>query len=168
VLFEGGLADKYHLAGMRTNSPTTEVPFLWKAAPTWTASSREDPYPTDGKYEIGNEVNGAGNLCHVFGGRNIIWGYNGEFWRGAGGQTNKWTHVWDNGLLIHTFGAVRRPGDFRKAVAGMAGNSFSSEVIEHNGIHYLYHGDESTHAGIHRWKITGLNTIREQSISVRL
>jgi len=30
----------------------------------------------------------------------------------------------------------------------------------------MYHGDEAAHSGIHRWKLSGLNTISEQVITM--
>ena len=36
-------------------------------------------------------------------------------------------------------------------------------VVNVNGITYLYHNDEGVHGGVHRWKITGANTIQVQT-----
>ncbi|RDC66119.1 PA14 domain-containing protein [Adhaeribacter pallidiroseus] len=99
--------------------------------------------------------------------KSIIWGYHGEFWKQ--GQTNKWNHFYDNGLFVGQFGITRWDIAGKVAVKGMAGNSFSPVIVKtSDGAAYLYHNDESEHGGIHRWKINGLNTIREQAIPIKL
>ena len=50
----------------------------------------------------------------------------------------------------------------------MAGNALSASVVEVGGDLYLYHCDESHHGGVHRWKISGLTSIREQVIPITL
>ena len=49
----------------------------------------------------------------------------------------------------------------------MAGNALTPIVVkDSNGDLYLYHGDESDHSGVHRWKITGLNTVNEITVTI--
>jgi hypothetical protein len=50
----------------------------------------------------------------------------------------------------------------------MAGNALSPQLVygDNNDEMYLWHGDESYHSGIHKWKISGLNTISEQDIPI--
>ncbi|MEO7768956.1 MAG: hypothetical protein ABIS01_16110, partial [Ferruginibacter sp.] len=80
---------------------------------------------------------------------------------------NKYNHYLDNGLAIGQFGTTR-PENNGPAAAGMAGNALTPVLVKDSkGDLYLYHGDESDHAGIHRWKITGLNTIGVQDIPLR-
>jgi hypothetical protein len=119
-------------------------------------------FPNSGYFDEGNGVNDfAGGNVNVFG-RNIITSYHGEFWKN--GQTNKYNHYWDNGLAIGQFG-ITRAQTTGESAAMMAGNALTPVVVKDaNGDYYLYHGDESDHAGVHRWKITGLNTIAEQSV----
>jgi hypothetical protein len=51
----------------------------------------------------------------------------------------------------------------------MAGNVMSFSLVkDSNGDLYLYHNDEGHHSGMHRWKISGMNTISEQVIPVSL
>jgi hypothetical protein len=164
IQWQTGLGNTYHLGGMKLGvGLDSALPFRWKTSKAIN-SANGSAYPTDGSYEIGNRVLNAGNKVHVFG-RNVLWGYNGEFWNG--GQTNKYSHYFDNGLLIYTFGEVR---DYAlKAVAGMAGNTFSNQVVQspiNSSEYYLYHNDESDHGGVHRWKISGLNTVSEQNFTL--
>ncbi|MGI8637604.1 MAG: PA14 domain-containing protein, partial [Segetibacter sp.] len=49
---------------------------------------------------------------------------------------------------------------------GFAGNAFSPSIVKEGDDYYMYHNDESVHGGIHRWKITGLNTIKEETIPI--
>ncbi len=119
-------------------------------------------FPAPGYFDVGNLVNdyGGGNV-NVFE-RNIITSYHGEFWKN--GQTNMFNHYWDNGLSVGQFG-VTRSQTTGESPAMMAGNVLSPIIVKSgNGDYYLYHGDESDHAGLHRWKITGLNSISEQII----
>ena len=47
----------------------------------------------------------------------------------------------------------------------MAGNVLTGSLATVNGVTYLYHADESVHNGLHRWKITGLDTVKvEQAV----
>ncbi|MEP6555000.1 MAG: hypothetical protein ABJB11_15725, partial [Ferruginibacter sp.] len=119
-------------------------------------------FPNSGYFDVGNMVNdyGGGNVNVLD--RNIITSYHGEFWKN--GQTNMYNHYWDNGLAIGQFG-ITRDKTVGESAAMMAGNALNPKVVKDaNGDYYLYHGDESDHAGIHRWKITGLNTIKEEVI----
>lgn len=161
VAFNGARgSEKFHLGGIRLG----ESKWLWKSARA-TQRDYAGPFPADGSYDIGNGVEYAGSVAMALD-RSIFWGYHGEFWKAA--QTNKWNHVYDNGLLVGQFGTLAG------AVAGespaeMAGNAFVPSMIKHaNGDYYLYHGDESYHAGVHRWRISGLNTLAEQTVSVTL
>jgi hypothetical protein len=96
--------------------------------------------------------------------RNIITSYHGEFWKNS--QTNMFNHYYDNGLAIGQFG-ITGPEMVETSNAMMAGNALTPVVVKDaNGDLYLYHGDEGHHAGFHRWKITGLNTVKEQVITV--
>jgi hypothetical protein len=121
-------------------------------------------YPPAGYFDVGNGVNEfAGGSANVVD-RNIITSYHGEFWKN--GQTNMYNHYWDNGLSVGQFGTTR-PRTTGEAAAMMAGNALTPEIVKDaNGDYYLYHGDESDHAGVHRWKITGLNTITEQVVEL--
>ncbi len=127
-----------------------------------TYRSYSGDFPNSGYFDVGNLVNdyGGGNVNVVD--RNIITSYHGEFWKN--GQTNMYNHYWDNGLAIGQFG-ISRDKTVGESAAMMAGNALTPEVVKDaNGDYYLYHGDESDHAGLHRWKITGLNTIKEEVI----
>ena len=121
-------------------------------------------FPNSGYFDEGNQVNDfAGGNVNVLG-RHIFTSYHGEFWKLR--QTNKYNHYWDNGLAIGQFGVTRWETTGESAPM-MAGNALTPMIVKDaNGDYYLYHGDESDHAGIHRWKITGLNTVQEQTISL--
>ncbi len=149
--------DKWHLGGVRVG----ETDWLFKTARN-TYKNYNGFYPTDGSFDIGNQVNAYGGSVALVSGRNIYWGYHGEFWKS--GQVNKWQHVLDNGMTIGQFGAYGGSD----APAGMAGNSFSAVVARVNGNDYLFHNDESYHAGVHRWKISNLGSIVETKSNIVL
>lgn len=141
----------------------------WRAAPS-TNINYVGPFPADGYFDIGN--NGfsayAGGSYHASG-HHIFWEYHGEGWKG--GQTNKWMHLHDDGLVIGQFGVVSpQQGQWLpEAAAEMAGNAFSSAVVTAaDGSRYIYQNDENAHGGVHRWHVTGLDTINETSTSITL
>jgi hypothetical protein len=93
-------------------------------------------------------------------GRNIIYGYHGEFWKG--GQASQWVDFLDNGLMVGRFGTYGNAGTTSASVDGFAGNSFSPTLVHGpNGKTYLYHNDESNHGGTIRWRIDGWDGITE-------
>ncbi|UFH53149.1 hypothetical protein [Spirosoma sp. KNUC1025] len=164
IAFDGNKASKkYHLGAIRLGDKT----WKWRTAVS-TNPSYSGPYPTDGAYDIGNGVNTTG-IAQQVNGRIILWGYHGEFWKA--GQTNMYSLVYDNGLLLKTFGATSFDNARKKLPippAGMAGNAFSGSLVKIDDNLYYYHNDENYHSGVHRWKISGLNTVHEQVIPISL
>ncbi|MFD2826831.1 hypothetical protein ACFSYG_10115 [Leeuwenhoekiella polynyae] len=168
ISFEGGSAapdyssNKYHLGATKKG----ETGFKWKTA-VGTARNYYGPYPEDGRYDMGNGVQYPGGVILVEG-KNIFWNYHGEFWKQM--QTNIFTHVYDNGLMVGKFGVTgadifkgKRVWD-QTGVPGMAGNNLKGDIISLNGDLYILHGDEGWHGGIHIWKISNLNSIKEFNI----
>jgi hypothetical protein len=122
-------------------------------------------FPEPEYFDIGNGVNDySGSNLNVLG-KNLFAGYHGEFWKAA--QTNKFNHYWSNGLAIGQFGTTRAE-TIGEAPAMMDGNALSPQFVwgDNTDIAFLYHGGESNHGGTHRWKITGLNSIKEQSLDI--
>jgi hypothetical protein len=157
VSFNPGTAQGFHLGGIKLG----EDRWLWRASPSgnWDVDDAGNIRVKDGRYEIGNGVQYLGNVV-VTAGRNVIYGYHGEAWRG--GQANQWLHFYDNGLFIGQFGRPGVPGktDPTPAAAEQAGNTFSPQLVTVDGQVYLWHNDEHGHGGIHRWRIDGLDQIR--------
>jgi hypothetical protein len=166
ITFEGGApsighrSTEWHLGAIKNNQ------WVWKTA-KGTDPAYSGPYPTDGSYDIGNTVKYPGGPI-LLKENSIFWGYHGEFWKQS--QVNKWQHVYEDGLLLGIFGAT----GVDAAVAGieaapqMAGNVISAALVKINEDYFLYHCDESGHGGVHRWHISGLNTIHEDLIPVTL
>ncbi|OKS85158.1 FlgD immunoglobulin-like domain containing protein [Mucilaginibacter polytrichastri] len=149
----------WHLGGIRLG----DHKWLWKTAKA-TSSDYKGAYPPDGMYDY-RKLSYGGSISLVMD-KNIFWGYYGEGWNG--GEVNKWNHVYDDGLFIGQLGVAGKEIKNTEAPPMMAGNAFSAVLVKTKGVLYLYHNDESQHGGIHRWKITNLNTIQEQSIPIRL
>ena len=160
----------YHLGGI----PVNGTGFSFKTSKS-TSSSYTGAYPLDGTFDIGNNVGNAGSQG-LTAGRSIMWCYYGEGWKG-GFQVNQYAHYWDDGLLLNVFGTNwtlnpngtdgQQGGPVYIPFAGMAGNAYHPSLIVNpndTASLFLYHNDESYHNGIHRWKVTGLNTIQEQVI----
>ncbi|WP_211166258.1 FlgD immunoglobulin-like domain containing protein [Mucilaginibacter robiniae] len=153
--------DGWHLGGVKAGNNQ----WLWRTALS-TSENYSGNFPTDGKFDSGNKVRYAGSTSLAIG-RNIFWGYHGEFWKNS--QVNKWNHVYDDGLFVGQFGAIGPSPNGPISPYGMAGNAYAASVVKDNvGNLYLYHNDENHHSGVHRWKITNLNTITEQTIPVQL
>jgi hypothetical protein len=96
--------------------------------------------------------------------RQIVFGFHGEFYtdqsNGKVGQANQFMHFHDSGLFIQQFGvpSTRATMD---APAGVSGNAFSPTLVRAGDRLYLVHNDESTHGGVHRWRIDGWRSIAE-------
>ena len=107
----------------------------------------------------------GGNLVHALG-RDIVYGYHGEFYTDLGngkvGEANQFMHFLDDGLFIGEFG-VSSTRNTSAAQPGLSGNAFSSTLLRANGQVYLYHNDESTWGGVQRWRIAGIDDIQELS-----
>ncbi|MEJ6981974.1 FlgD immunoglobulin-like domain containing protein [Pedobacter sp. P351] len=157
VKAENGHGEGFHLGAINKNGNS----WLWKTAKS-TPTNYTGPFPPDGAFDSGNGVVYAGGTA-LISEKNIFWGYHGEFWKGS--QTNKWNHVYDNGLLVGQFGELTTDHPNVEAFQGGAGNVFTGSVVKIGENTYLYHNDESVHGGVHRWKINGLNTIQEQDAS---
>lgn len=161
TLFDGTTANCWHLGGIKIGGDK----LLWRTARS-TTKEYWGPFPPDGTFDIGNHTNYPGCIA-MASGRSIFWGYHGEFWKNS--EVNKWTQVYDDGLFVGQFGVAGPEAGKGEAAAEMAGNCFAASVVKlANGDTYLYHNDESLHGGVHRWKISGLSTIKEQAIPINL
>ncbi len=152
----------YHLGAVRIGDDK----WLWRTSMA-THNNYDGPYPTDGSFDIGNSVRNPGSVAMTLE-DNVFWGYYGEFYNNS--QTNKFAHYTEDGLLVNTWGTVGSEIiNTAYAPEGHAGNAINPWVVRApNGEAYLYHNDESLHAGVHRWHIDGLDTIQEQNVAVTL
>jgi len=161
ALFDGTTANCWHLGGIKVGGDK----WLWRTAMS-TTKEYWGLFPSDGTFDIGNHTNYPGCIA-MASGRSIFWGYHGEFWKNS--EVNKWTEVYDDGLFIGQFGVADPEAGSVEAAAEMAGNCFAASLVKlPNGDIYLYHNDESMHGGVHRWKISGLSSIKEQVIPISL
>jgi hypothetical protein len=151
----------FHLGGVKAGGSQ----WAWKTAHA-TTPDYTGAFPPDGAYDIGNGVEYAGGDVTTSG-RHIFWNYHGEFWKNS--QTNKWNHVYDNGLFVGQFGVLGTETSGQPAFPGMAGNVFYGHAVAgENGSIYIWHTEESGHGGMHRWKVAGLETIKIQTLPVTL
>ncbi len=134
--------------------------------------------------------NGGGSMFYVPGDRFVFTQFAGEEY--GNNQSNVWSHWHQSGLIVSEFGPVApyfalaseadqshsdpgaAPPAFRyptsnlsfKGLSGMAGNAFNGGLTYVNGKYYLYNNDEWYHAGIHRWRVEGLDTFLETDLPV--
>lgn len=120
-------------------------------------------FPEADYFEMGNGENDYAGSRVVVIDSFAFSGHHGEFWKNV--QTNYYNQYLDNGMIIGQFGSDQfiHPGI---ADTGTAGNALTPTVVRNGANLYLYHGDESQHAGIHRWSITNLSSIAQQSITI--
>lgn len=128
-------------------------------------------FPTDGRFDVGNSIPefggyAGGNTSTT--GSLSVWNYIGEGWKQS--QVNIW-QLYDNnyGLLIKQIGkttpqAVTDSGT-TFSPAQSAGNAFSGKLVKSGSNYFIYHNDESVHGAIHRFKITGVDTLTEQIVT---
>jgi hypothetical protein len=170
IVYNAGLSNtdgtpprKFRLGGMRNGK------FVWRTARETLLMPRQATYPSDGSFDISNNPRqpnndpvGYGGTKQCVWGRHIIWTFRGEFWKNS--QTNYFTHVYENGLMLGLFGTDGVVSAGLVAPAGMAGNALTPHIVETSDNTFLLHGDESAHGGIHRWRIDNLKSIRLFSI----
>jgi len=93
-------------------------------------------------------------------GSNIFQGYDGQF----GSFSSQWFQWSEDGLFIGQFGhpasGYQSDGSLWD---GAAGNIAMMATASYLGDVYLFNTDEGYHAGIHRWKVSNLQSLQELS-----
>jgi len=143
----------FHLGAAASGSDR----WLWQASPT-------GPFDGKGSFQtraIDGSLQYGGNVAWA-NGRHVVYGYHGEFYRdlvtNRVGQANQFMHFDESGLFLGQFGepSTRDP---QLGQPGLSGNAFSPTLVRSGGRLYLYHNDESSHGGVHRWRIDGADDI---------
>jgi len=152
ISFDQSQNNGWHLGGVRVGGSS----WLWKASPTVTYLNGL------GSYEIGNGMPYAGNTIQAVG-RNVVFGFHGEFFRGNGEAAQN-MHYYDDGLFVGQFGeALNGHQIYEVSLPGFAGNAHCPNlVLTTNGDYYLWVNDESDH-GPQRWHFINARNIREQT-----
>jgi hypothetical protein len=164
VFFNPGRSRGFHLGGV----PRGGDAWRWRTSPvgTWNVDADGNVVAADGAFELRDEVHYPASIATAAG-ADIVYGYHGEGWRQ--GQANQWLHYQDDGLFIGQFGTPTYAWRNRvEARAGSAGNAFAPALVSVGGKLYLWHNDESVHAGVHRWRIDGIETVERVSVPVAL
>jgi hypothetical protein len=151
ISFDQSLNNGWHLGGIKVGGSQ----WLWKASP---AVAFMDGC---GTYEISNGVQYAGNTVQAVD-RQVIYGYHGEFFRGAG-QASQIMHFYDDGLFVGQCGEcnIGHPA-YEGAVPASFGNGHCPSLIKTAGGYYVWVNDESGH-GPQRWHLVNAGNIREQT-----
>jgi hypothetical protein len=93
--------------------------------------------------------------------KDIVALYNGQ----NNAVSNTFYHFSQDGLLINEFGVPATPAffsDSNYSPPGLAGNNIDMYMIRPSAnILHVYTVDEAAHAGLHRWRVQGTNTLRE-------
>ncbi len=156
---------------MRLKSYNINGEQMWATAPS-TYRNYYGDFVRDGSFEIGG---GTWNTVHfspqTFG-DNIIFAYTGEGYKQ--GQTEIFYHFTSDGLLVGVYGMAMGS----QAEEGMA----NEDIVNGNGFNwnlvyppsgdgdtaYIYQGGEARLSGLVRFKVTGLNSIKTQSVKISL
>lgn len=146
----------FHLGAAREGG----TGWLWQASPSGALDGRGSfqTRQSDPTVQYGGNV----VLAH---GRHVVYGYHGEFFtdptNGRVGQANQFMHFHDSGLFIGQFGAASTRGAADGAEPGRSGNAFSPALVRAGARLLLYHNDESTWGGVHRWHLRGADDVVE-------
>jgi hypothetical protein len=147
----------HHLGGVAAGG----TDWSWKASPGAMLSTPDGK----GTFTDVDNFGGHNGIAALVEGSNIFEGYDGQY----GSFSSQWMHWSEDGLLIGQFGhpanGAVTGGTLYPGAAGNIGTM--ATVMAGNNI-YLYNSDEGYHPGIHRWTISGLDTIREVSGSAQL
>lgn len=164
ILLNGAVesSDGLHLGAVSLGGSA----WAWQASPSGAMDGR-------GNFQTRSSdanIHYGGNVV-LSSGRSVLYGYHGEFFTdlssGRVGQANQFMHFSDNGLFVGQFGALGV--DFTSLPeAGRSGNAFSLSLVSQAGRTYLYHNDESSWGGVHRWELTGLNGLVELKATATL
>ena len=158
----GSIADfanhpKFRLGGVQNGGTS----WLWKASPGVLVDSPPDKKGSFPHVSSASQVTGISVWAF---GRSILYGYNGN----ANGADNQHKHFWDNGLFIGQFGVTTKENPNDTSIAGCAHNILTVTQVTVGGVHYYYTADEAAHAAVHRWRIDGISTIKDLSVSVNV
>ncbi|KPF49491.1 hypothetical protein D621_14785 [beta proteobacterium AAP51] len=157
--FNASVEDRegFHLGAV----PVDGAAWSWQASPSGAMDGRGSfqQRASDARIEYG------GNVV-MTAGRAVVYGYHGEFYtdlsNGRVGQANQFMHFLDNGLFVGQFGRPSTVDAPDAAPApGRSGNAFSPWLVQSEGRTLLYHNDESSWGGVHRWELQGLDGITE-------
>lgn len=152
--------------------------YKWGSAQDTDRDAYLGPYPGQGNYlghwfDSGNGVHNPGGFFDAVD-DHIMWSYHGENWKAT--QTNLYYHLYDGniGLAVGSFGTnglffplnanqIGASGGRVESMYGGAGNALQGQMCKVGSDIYLWHGDESYHGGIHRWKVNNVGSISVQT-----
>jgi hypothetical protein len=159
VSFAGnkGVAGAFHLGGLLPGNNE----WSWRTA-KGNKTDYAGNFPPDGWFDDGNGAKYQGNIASTIDSF-AFWHYHGEFWRSS--QTNEFNIVYQDGLFVTQFGVTGKDSGvyLLQAPYGRAGNGFSWSLCKSGNDYYVYQNDEAVHGGVHRWKLSNMNSVREIS-----
>ena len=130
--------------------------WLWKSAPGGNLQSPDGI----GTFPDYDNYGGHDGISVWVEGSNIFQGYDGQF----GSFSSQWFQWSEDGLFIGQFGhpasGYQSDGSLWD---GAAGNIAMMATASYLGDVYLFNTDEGYHAGIHRWKVSNLQSLQELS-----
>ena len=150
--FDPSLNNGWHLGGVRLGGTN----WLWETAHSVQYMDGL------GTFENSNQVTYGGSTARALD-NHILYGYQGEFFRGLG-QACQIMHFLDDGLFVGEFGETQvGHSPYEGAVPAEAGNADCLDFVSTtNGGYYLWLSDESGHSP-QRWHLVNAGNAREQS-----
>lgn len=83
-------------------------------------------------------------------------------------SSSQWMQWSEDGLLIGQFGHPAQHPYSGELYPGAAANIATMATVSADNSIYLYNSDEEYHPGVHRWKISSLDSIHEVSGTTQL
>ena len=163
VFFDGSVQGNecFHVGAAASGSRD----WLWQASPT----AALDGLGSFQTRRIDGSLKYGGNVVMAVG-RHIVYGHHGEFHRdlmnGRAGQANQFMRFDESGLFIGQFGLPSTRAS-EPAQAGLIGNAFSPQLLRDGERLFVHHDDESSHGGVHRWRIDGWNDVQKLRASLQ-
>ncbi len=158
----------YHLGAIKTGGNT----FDWQASKS-TYFDYHGDFPRNGDFDIGNNdynFQHSENCTALVSGKIILWHVNAEFWQANAGSSgvNISNLFYEDGLPVLTFGKTNFESNSTGDKTWIAINSYSNAITKIGGDMYFIYCDETAWGETRRVKITGLNTIAEQIIPIKI
>ena len=161
-----------HLAAIKTNGNSWD----WQASKS--TFSRLQPggvdyhgdYPRNGDFDIGNndsDPHKSENAQLLVNGSYLLWQVNAEFWKAntPNGEVNIFNLFYEDGLPLLNFGKTGTEAFVGNSI-GFTGNGYATAWYKSGNVIYVYQCDESQHGAITCWKISGLETVSEQTTTL--
>jgi hypothetical protein len=146
----------HHLGGVLAGATN----WFWKASPGALITTPDG----QGTFTDINSYGSHDGIAALAEGSYILQGYDGQ----GAPFSSQWMQWSEDGLLIGQFGHPAQHPYSGELYPGAAANIATMATVSADNSIYLYNSDEEYHPGVHRWKISSLDSIHEVSGTTQL